>query len=821
MMETLPIIHVITRLNFAAPVPRPQTFTLAYRKTGASAWTPHPQPIDTDGEGVLTAPVEIAGLDPDTDYQFRYTNTLTGGEFTQTVRTAYNLTAADNPLYLTRLYQGQAVDLYETGLRTASLPANYNGFYYPLDGRVRDAFEGYANIVPQGEPVYSVGANTVNSKQYSGMLFDGVNFAAFNNIHPEAAARVNAAQMFDVDGSRAYSLFIWFYNRAGTGNTKTIIATGTGQNFFRVDIVAGVVTIRTRQNIENNEVITAVAPITYGNWYLLEIRRDPVTPSAGTVYLHSDAGGIAFDGHPTINMNGSETDTVFMGYDTAEDVIANGLILRCIYYAATATLTATDRDRILDPDAYLPRLILQPLPSGAEIVNPSVWNLSLSDVVYSTVLDPDTPSGDYEIFVRNADGEGARHTVAIAGFTARATGFDVDFSTDFDAAVGAFKAYFVGLENQWGGANGGVKASLIYADRTEGALVFEQHGDLYDGTVQGADKPYRDSRNTGFGAPKFHTHPGDPEFGQPWTRRVGAVAVSRDYCGYGEWDTWLKVPVGAYGVAPALWFFHYQELYPTDPRWNYWIGRGGKPYEGEDPYLVINNEIDMELPSHIAMGEFSDWAEVGSVYFDPLALDTQYHIAVKDAADRGLYRLANTTTPNSRTSWVKVADTWDVVDTPKFSNCKFNNWRGEKSSGNGWAATAGDYSRDEEYLALLTKLDQSYADGQYHKWTIRWYKDRTELLIDDVLIRTNRAFVPYIAGRLTLGGWFPSAVVGGSATPWEYTPARAWAGHPAAFKFLHLHVSRIRFRPFSETEAGGTIELHNETYPEAGLREFA
>src|SRR5690606_31434197 len=104
--------------------------------------------------------------------------------------------------------------------------------------------------------------------------------------------------------------------------------------------------------------------------------------------------------------------------------------------------------------------------------------------------------------------------------------FDIDFTTDFDAALALFKQKFSANHTQWGGYNGGCNGHLIYASRQEKTLRFENHGDHYNKTVVGVAKPAKDSSFTGYGIPAVRTAPNDPLVGQPFKTRVGSIAVS-------------------------------------------------------------------------------------------------------------------------------------------------------------------------------------------------------------------------------------------------------------------------------------------------------
>lgn len=817
-VESVDIKYKIPRVVFQKGAPTNQSFKLEMKKQSDINYTLVSSNFITDGQGRNINNIHLTGLDSDTLYEIRLTHLKTNQVFNQQFRTAVNFIPGESPLWMKKLYPGQTIDFYVDGLLASSLPPNYTGFYYILEQNFRDAFEGFSNAEPKQGSGFKTLENTVNAKKYTGAYFNGTRYVAMNNTHPNAASRVNAEQMFGSDGSRDYSIFVWFYNESGTD--KPILTTGNTTNNFRVMLEGGVVKVTTTKN-SVSEVSTAASPITNNNWYLLEVRRNPNNPNYGVVFLHSDAGTIPFDNYFAIAMNGQASDNVYLGYDNINTEVASGLAVRRFYYAVNSNLDNNTRYRLISPDDYLPKLVFQN-SSNAEFVVPTSWQLKLDNSVFSTVVMPTLPVGEYDMFIRTPTNDIEHKDVEVVVFQKDTVGFDIDFTEDFDSAVALFKDKFYALHNQWGGQNGGVNSNLIYADRGAQTLVFENHGDNYVGEIAGVQKPPKNSNNQGYGYKKTHDIPADPKLGQDWKTRVGAVAVSAEYAGYGEWSTWMKVPVGTYGVAPALWFFHYQELYPTDERWQFWIDKGGKPYGGGDPYMVINHEIDMELPSHLAMGVFAEWNQVSLTYFDPLALDTQYHIAVEDGSNQanyGLFRLTNPTLPNLKSSWVKVANTWDIVSTPKFSNVKFNNWIGEKSAGNGWAYTEEEYE-GEEYLALLTQMSTNYADDQFHKWTIKWYKDRTELWVDDVFIRANKAFVPYIPGRITLGAWFPSAVSGDSTEPWKYSPARAWAGHPADFDTLNIEINRIQFIPFDNATAGGDNEYFSETYPEAGLINF-
>lgn len=217
------------------------------------------------------------------------------------------------------------------------------------------------------------------------------------------------------------------------------------------------------------------------------------------------------------------------------------------------------------------------------------------------------------------------------------------------------------------------------------------------------------------------------------------------------------------------------------------------------------------------------------------------------------------------------------------ANCKFNNWVGERESGQGWAAPVyeggsikytteevykgkeGTNILKEEYCSQLLKLSNSlagYADDKFHKWSIVWLPDRTLLYVDDVFISENRGFVPFNQMKLTIAGWFPTMPVAYRVTEDEngdqvktaigvtdrdgihVTPGSVmtilddtantsigtWAGTQANWQVCQMEVQSVEYLKYN---AGENIVLNGKTsyiteepmalgesFPESGLRYF-
>lgn len=454
--------------------------------------------------------------------------------------------------------------------------------------------------------------------------------------------------------------------------------------------------------------------------------------------------------------------------------------------------------------------------------------------------------------------------------------FDLKFS-ECENPIKDLACFFFTKHGSWGGYNGGVNGHNLYFN-AEGNLILECHGDEYLGTLQGVGRESAVRPYTGYGATITYDQNAWDQRARKMTARVGTALVSNRYFHYGRIDVTMKLPVGTWGVCPAIWLFHYIEVSETDYRYN------TSPYNERNEqgsgdaghYRVINNEIDIELPSHVTNGVLPSWSDLASAYFDKDILDTELHIGVESgsATERGLWRLNDVQNANSQSAWVKVANSYNLRYNPSYQNIKFNNWQGELNAGDGWCLpqvvsghtiTAEDYykgtdeydpNHKEEYHSKLIHLvdnPNGYADGQFHKWSFIWLPDRTIVLVDDVIVRENKGFVPFNQMKLTLAMWFPTmpAVSNGESTigvldrdgihgtvngilttinDSASTSIGTWAGTQANFEICHTEVSEIKYTKYNvgdDIEVNGTTthisaapQCYGESFPESGLRMF-
>lgn len=109
-----------------------------------------------------------------------------------------------------------------------------------------------------------------------------------------------------------------------------------------------------------------------------------------------------------------------------------------------------------------------------------------------------------------------------------------------------------------------------------------------------------------------------------------------------------------------------------------------------------------------------------------------------------------------------------------------------------------------DYYTGYTQLDQLMNDGLFHTWRFDWHTGtgddasdpRVDFYVDGKLYTTNRDDVPFIAGRLWLGAWFPNR----------------WAG-TADFDTSQMEVDYVSFTPFEDE----IYECPEESYPTYGF----
>lgn len=534
----------------------------------------------------------------------------------------------------------------------------------------------------------------------------------------------------------------------------------------------------------------------------------------------------------------------------------------------TGAILPTKVSFVIDPDIFTNVATLTGVPfnsTGTVTAQLMINNVAKDSKTFSGFSYTNTTSGT---------------TVNVGGIIDNSSYKESSYDLVFAEATDPIKSlseHFFTKHGTWGGYNGGVNGHNIYFN-SSGNLILECHGDSYSGSLKGVGKEQDQTTYSGYGGDVTYSSNTWDQRTNKNCLRVGTALVSNKYISYGRVDVNLRLPVGIWGVCPAIWLFHYIELSDSDYRYNLspYSNRNIQGSNEDGFYRIVNNEIDIEMPSHLTNGIASSWTDVSNAYFDLANIDNQMHIGVSSDASSdniGLFNLTDIANPNTKSSWAKTSSSIKPRYLPSFQNCKFNNWVGELNSGNGWCTskvadgvtiTAENYykgtgtaltNQKEEYMSQLTHLvdnEHGYADGKFHKWSIIWLPDRTVLLVDDVVIRENRGFVPFNQMKFTVAGWFPTMAVdnktsptgvkdsdgihsttGTIITPINDNPGTSigtWAGTQAAFDVLHLEISEIKYTKYN---VGDNITINNKTtnitsepsalgesFPESGLRMF-
>lgn len=902
-MDTIVVKYKIPKLKFNITPSGNQTFTLHHRLIQSDADLQNTDDIGwildgsyiTNNKGVNINNVTINSLVGGYDYQIRLTHSVTGDTVYFYFRACDNTSAGDSPYYNKVLFPNQTYDWLINGVDTLMLPDLMPiDWYYSLMGHK------YIDVEPEAYrsvEIYNVDSwyycitHDIPEEKYMAFHATGANIARLPFGSGNEDADHSAASMFykpsaSVSKDIYFGMSIFLLNDYNNADflcfrkkelyKPELIINYTdlwslrihNTNRSKIEVVSWNKASNIESIIETVTITGPAGPVTLdtNKWYNILFKN----PKEISFYDHLGVyiGKATITNHPYEGkvINGSwgkewsEDSPIIFGNPNG---ITQGLCVNRLYSSGSFQFVEEDIQEA-NIQKIMANYKFYPSPSyyqgGVKKFDDDTSSItSIKSNKVSIIINPDifskglTP-GTMQLKLLLQDGtELASKTFTLRTVEANTdtVGFDIDFENDYANAMVLLKNHFYTKHGTWGGYNGGVNSNLVYGNG-KNALILENHGDLYNGTLLGVGKETdKGSNYDGYGGVAIHDAFNDTRYGQSMKTRVGSVLVSNRYFPYGEMTVRMLIPKDTYGICPALWFFHYQEYGESDNRFAYWINRGW-PRQGnaEDGYYtVVNNEIDIELPSHNVQGYFNDWEQVANTYFDPNAIDTKYRIGLKQTATNiesnkiGTFELVDVANPNAFSSWRQLSYDYKTRIYPNYSSIKFNNWVGEVDSGSGYAATQARYDEEETYLALMTQAKEfsdTYADNRFHDYTIKWYPDRTELWVDDVFIRENRAFVPFNVMKYTLGGWFPTMpkrkVItdvetgafryevkdtdnGGVTVRPGVDPIGTWAGINANFEILHFLIGRIKFTPYNDVSLVN-LEYVGESFPESGLREI-
>lgn len=829
----------IEKITWQTAPDEAQALTVSYRKesdadiSGNYTTVTSSQTVNTDG---TFSPVLLVNFPlENTKYVIKYKVVDGGSEFTETVTSPWSYNIGGLLDKVGQAMPNMQYTLTDTGLRDSYLPEHI-GLLHEFSSSFGDSLEQFGNAQ------YTVFDNNL-----------GISFEKRNNeigvkidsnvstflVDPTENSGNNELSLLGVDGKNAYSINMWVnftsteLAQSGVDGKLWLWFCGSGDKHIGLYIDTTTKYVHWIHRLYGTiEEIVIDHAVVADAWIRICCRRDGNNPTDsylnqilmvinGSYYSPSTATYFS----AATNYAGIVSNPIYIGMGKQA---SNGNIIQThgaykYFYYRQTVVDNNLRERVMNP--VYPKIVIQNTDGSNEFVIGHEYFVKVTNIDAAFVFPHTTPTGNKKMFVRTFSNERPSTLITILPFVKNTAGFDIDFTTGtFAGNRESIADKFYGLHKSWGGyANGGVIAENTYVH--DGNLILECHGENYDGTVQGVNRDSTLKTHTIQDDPIWGS---DPKLGQAWTERTGSCIVSKDYLGFGRYLIKCKIPQ-LLGVAPAWWTFHYEEVYQNTPDYELLEAEGLKR-EGnfaDGYYLVRNHEIDIEQPSHLAMGVFNGWNEVESnvIFF---SVNDAYHIGIQNdtSNNNGLWKLnSKTLNPNVRTNWTKVSDTIHPVYEPSFENFKCNTWIGETGSGTGWRYRDGsipDTQNDEVYLASLTPIGQAANDDGFHDYEWRWYKNRVEFYFDGVLKQTSVSFIPDIPSRLTIGNWFPSGTNGnGLYAPWVADPTKTWAGSPANWNFQKMIIKRILFEPFDDTTAGGSNRLIGESYPFDGMKEYS
>lgn len=639
------------------------------------------------------------------------------------------------------LEKENSLTIFGGNLKDFQLISPKIGVYYELEKNAQDLFENFSNGTFSGTPEVGV---LLGGKKCMGIQTPSDYF--------QYPTDLDARGIVGIDGMKDYNISNWFFIPSiPTGDDVIpIISFGDRTNGMEIIVSSD---RRLKQIIwvgdKDYTIQTPINKINIG-WNSFVIAK-----VSGTT-------GIYLSGSTTPEVTSTQTMVipninVPIKVGTSFKYTASGLVNYSVpgtgykySYLSNTILSSLNIKKLTDRQN--PVVVLKDKTSLVETVIEEEWILTIANEKIIVTIPNTVLIGEYDIFIRYYDEVESFHfPTKVREPLVQLTEFYDDFQ-DFTT----LKENYYYLNRAWGGANGGVVTENVFI--RNGELIIRGNGDNYTGNIQGRDS---------VGNLKFHDNPADPQFGTPWKNRVGGCAVFNKRTGFGSYEVDCLIP-DKLGCAYAIWTFFYNEIYPSDPRYQDFLNDGlhqqGSVEDGY--YLTRNHEIDIEFPSHLDGG---------------------------------------------------------ILSQPSLSNFKANTWRGELQN---WDVPISDPTYWEEYRANLTPVGFSVADGNYHKIRYDWYPDRVEFFIDGVLKQTNvntpaGDTIPVISGYFTFGIWFPSSPL--LAKPWLANPSKCWGGGvidpidggmKADFDFVEMRIKSFRFTPF--TEYISQQSNVGETYPFGG-----
>lgn len=437
------------------------------------------------------------------------------------------------------------LDIYGNKLTQSLYPFPRVGGYWELSKNFSDIFENFIN---------GSGSGLIGGSFDNLIGYNPTNSGDYFQLPEDVDSGFNALGLIGATGTNNFVLSTWFFPNIGYTNQKLpLFSYGNTTSGLEIYIEGTTFYYKTfNSGVVNSQTLT-IPSLTIGKWHKLVIVR--TMGNQNTIYLSSDTGSSPLlDGEsitittPTI----AAPLPIRIGADI--DLTSNSLFAyRNVYGLGNATITVNNINRLLYREQ--PVVIFQEKTTMVETIVPQEWISLFTDKKISITIPPDFQYGQYNLFIRNSENtESFRFPVLVKATELQEEAFFDDFSDPSTLT----KNYYL-LNRAWGGANGGVVSENISVE--DGELVIKANGDNYIGDTIGVERD---------GNKKFHTLENDPKLGQPWKTRVGGCLAFNKKTGFGSYELDVKIPE-VLGVCSAMWTFFYNEIYPTDPRYNQFL----------------------------------------------------------------------------------------------------------------------------------------------------------------------------------------------------------------------------------------------------------
>lgn len=776
----------------------PQTLSLSFRSIGmpdiASSYTLVTENLYVLPGGVVVNPPVIKGLINNSTYVFRLTNSASGDTLDVTYATPAEMICPKIDNYYT---PNARIDyVQEDGNFFAGMVPNGLAFY-SLENDFREL------IGDRTHPQTSSGTYTLRTAQgHTGAYLDSKEYGMATDLKMSEILAGNAAG--------AYALGAYFYITAtdlpATG--KWPLLSCLDGNGYGVIVYVDNVTkeiVWEQKNATLTQTARSTSPILLDTWNNILVGSFSVaagSPLQNFMYLNGTgviSGAITaasipstFDTYTTLSFGGSPY------FDSSND--GKGIFRNVFVSNAASVFTNNGSfNQLTSPVGYLRSYY----NSSNIFTIPHENMIEVSRTKVGFTIPQDVPPGRYDFYVRYNGITTTPISIQVLEVNAPYNDFEYDFSADTGATT-MFQLGFYPVGESEGTADGGVAPKNLYFK--DNLLVMEAHGDWYDGQVHAVGIG---------GATKLHTNPLDLLYGESWKTRVGAAVATRGYYGYGSYIVEAKLPKQI-GVTPFFGIFHNAKVKFQDPYYEQCLGRGlhpqGDTFGSDWVFTVVKNELAMELPAIASLGDFFDFDTLLSNTFHAPYAGMKVRMYGSDAENSGIFQLDVPSAPNDRASWSLYSNDLDSVSQPRRDHIVLRNAKGELGVGLGFNSEG-----IEEFLEMHASIGKDVWDDEYHQFRMDWYADRVEYYIDGTLIQKNSYFVPDIVGRFSFGLKFPTAPM--IKSPWVADPSKSTNGF-STWHHQSMVVRKVKFTPFTDDDAGGTLKLLGETDPYGRLYNF-